>query len=176
MLALFEVLSLEGWLEVRDVIIEQTAPVGNTVSLFGAVRWATLHSYCKTHCWAHAILLQSHAFFIHLFVFIGCMIGLTLFVGVVIANYSETKVTSCCITGSSLVDHLFSWIFPQNVYLFRCQGIALLTVDQKRWLDLMGRIKLAQPLHIPPRPGEIRNKRFCESTGKNSLGHCFVLH
>ena len=33
------------------------------------------------------------------------------------------------------------------------QGAALLTVDQKRWLDLMGRIRLAQPLHIPPRPG-----------------------
>ena len=33
------------------------------------------------------------------------------------------------------------------------QGTALLTVDQKRWQDLMGRIKLAQPLHIPPRPG-----------------------
>ncbi|KAK2154832.1 hypothetical protein LSH36_256g04076 [Paralvinella palmiformis] len=90
MLALFEVLSLEGWLEVRDVIIERVGP--------------------------------SHAIFIHLFVFIGCMIGLTLFVGVVIANYMENK------------------------------GTALLTVDQKRWQDLMGRIKLAQPLHIPPRP------------------------
>ncbi|ELU07210.1 hypothetical protein CAPTEDRAFT_150573 [Capitella teleta] len=91
MLALFEVLSLEGWLEVRDVIIERAGP--------------------------------SHAIFIHLFVFIGCMIGLTLFVGVVIALYMENK------------------------------GTALLTVDQKRWQDLMGRIKLAQPLHIPPRPG-----------------------
>ncbi len=37
-------------------------------------------------------VFQSHAIFIHLFVFIGCMIGLTLFVGVVIANYSENKV------------------------------------------------------------------------------------
>ncbi|KAK2190821.1 hypothetical protein NP493_67g04004 [Ridgeia piscesae] len=90
MLALFEVLSLEGWLEVRDVIIERVGP--------------------------------THAIFIHLFVFIGCMIGLTLFVGVMIASYMENK------------------------------GTALLTVDQKRWLDLMGRIKLAQPLHIPPRP------------------------
>lgn len=90
MQALFEVLSLEGWLEVRDVIIERVN--------------------------------SSHGVFIHLFVFIGCMIGLTLFVGVVIANYMENK------------------------------GTALLTVDQKRWQDLMGRIKLAQPLHIPPRP------------------------
>ncbi|GAB1610576.1 sodium leak channel non-selective protein-like [Argonauta hians] len=90
MLALFEVLSLEGWLEIRDVIVEQVG-------------------------WTHAI-------YIHVFVFIGYMIGLTLFVGVVIANYSENK------------------------------GTALLTVDQRRWLDLKGRIKLAHPLHIPPRP------------------------
>jgi hypothetical protein len=55
-------------------------------------------------------------------VFIGTLIGLTLFVGVVITNYSENK------------------------------GTALLTVDQRRWLDLKGRIKLVQPLHIPPRP------------------------
>ncbi|XP_074643734.1 sodium leak channel NALCN-like [Tubulanus polymorphus] len=90
MLALFEVLSLEGWLEIRDVIVDRV----------GAL----------------------HGIYIHIFVFIGCMIGLTLFVGVVIANYSENK------------------------------GTALLTVDQRRWLDLKGRIKLAQPLHIPPRP------------------------
>ncbi|KAK3094316.1 hypothetical protein FSP39_000242 [Pinctada imbricata] len=89
MLAMFEVLSLEGWLEVRDVI-ERVDPV--------------------------------HALYVHVFVFIGYMIFLTLFVGVVIANYSENK------------------------------GTALLTVDQRRWLDLKGRIKLNQPLHIPPRP------------------------
>uniref|UniRef100_A0A0X3PIX2 Sodium leak channel non-selective protein n=5 Tax=Schistocephalus solidus TaxID=70667 RepID=A0A0X3PIX2_SCHSO len=90
MLALFEVLSLEGWVEIRDVIRARIGP--------------------------------SHVIYIHLFVFIGCMIGLTLFVGVVIANYKENK------------------------------GTALLTVDQRRWLDLKGRIKLTQPLHIPPRP------------------------
>ncbi|XP_046577854.1 LOW QUALITY PROTEIN: sodium leak channel non-selective protein-like [Haliotis rubra] len=90
MLALFEVLSLEGWLEIRDVIISRVGPM--------------------------------EAIYIHFFVFLGYMIGLTLFVGVVIANYSENK------------------------------GTALLTVDQRRWMDLKGRIKLAQPLHIPPRP------------------------
>lgn len=46
---------------------------------------------------------QVQSIYIHIFVFIGCMIGLTLFVGVVIANYSENK------------------------------GTALLTVDQRRW-------------------------------------------
>ncbi|XP_072180421.1 sodium leak channel NALCN-like [Diadema setosum] len=94
LLALFEVLSLEGWLEVRDIIIQQTST------------W--------------------HAFYIHIFVFIGCMIGLTLFVGVVISNYFENK------------------------------GTTLLTIDQRRWQDLKGRLQLAQPLHLPPRPDHSR--------------------
>ncbi|KAK0421025.1 hypothetical protein QR680_015029 [Steinernema hermaphroditum] len=62
--------------------------------------------------------------FIHIYVFIGCMIGLTLFVGVVIANYTENR------------------------------GTALLTVDQRRWHDLKARLKMAQPLHVPPKPAE----------------------
>ena len=37
------------------------------------------------------------------------------------------------------------------------KGTALLTVDQRRWLDLKGRLKIAQPLHIPPRPGQYDN-------------------
>ncbi len=55
---------------------------------------------------------------------------MTLFVGVVITNYSENK------------------------------GTALLTVDQRRWLDLKGRIKLAQPLHIPPKPENSKFRAF----------------
>ncbi|XP_071805177.1 sodium leak channel NALCN-like isoform X5 [Asterias amurensis] len=90
LLALFEVLSLEGWLEVRDIVLKE-------------VHW-------------------SHGVYIHIFVFIGCMIGLTLFVGVVITNYFESK------------------------------GTSLLTIDQRRWQDLKGRLSLAQPLHLPPRP------------------------
>lgn len=54
---------------------------------------------------AHKLLVfQTSAVYIHIFIFLGSMIGLTLFVGVVIANYSENK------------------------------GTALLTVDQRRWL------------------------------------------
>ncbi|KAJ8012504.1 hypothetical protein DPEC_G00043510 [Dallia pectoralis] len=90
MLALFEVLSLKGWVEVRDVIIHRVGTI--------------------------------HGIYIHVFVFLGCMIGLTLFVGVVIANFNENK------------------------------GTALLTVDQRRWEDLKSRLKIAQPLHLPPRP------------------------
>ncbi|KAL7048988.1 hypothetical protein ACKWTF_003558 [Chironomus riparius] len=90
MLALFEVLSFKGWLDVRDILIKMLGPM--------------------------------HAIYIHIYIFLGCMIGLTLFVGVVIANYSENK------------------------------GTALLTVDQRRWCDLKKRLKIAQPLHLPPRP------------------------
>ncbi|TNN57773.1 Sodium leak channel non-selective protein [Liparis tanakae] len=60
MLTLFEVLSLKGWVEVRDVIIHRVGSI--------------------------------HGIYIHVFVFLGCMIGLTLFVGVVIANFNENKV------------------------------------------------------------------------------------
>ncbi|XP_071650364.1 sodium leak channel NALCN-like isoform X2 [Temnothorax longispinosus] len=90
MMALFEVLSFKGWLDVRDVLIKALGPL--------------------------------HSIYIHIYIFLGCMIGLTLFVGVVIANYSENK------------------------------GTALLTVDQRRWCDLKKRLKIAQPLHLPPRP------------------------
>lgn len=123
MLTLFEVLSLEGWLEVRDVIIERMG--------------------------------TRHAVFVHVFVFIGTMIGLTLFVGVVITNYSENK------------------------------GTALLTVDQRRWLDLKGRIKLSQPLHIPPRPDNspfrafifdiTQNKKFKRFSAFIVLLNCALL-
>ena len=36
---------------------------------------------------------QVHWLYIHIFVFFGCMVGVTLFVGVVIANYGENKVS-----------------------------------------------------------------------------------
>ncbi|XP_023229790.1 sodium leak channel non-selective protein-like [Centruroides sculpturatus] len=98
MLALFEVLSFKGWLDIRDVLLQRLGPV--------------------------------HAIYIHIFVFLGCMIGLTLFVGVVIANYSENK------------------------------GTALLTVDQRRWCDLKKRLKIAQPLHLPPRPDSHKIRAF----------------
>lgn len=89
-LALFEVLSLEGWLEVRDVI--------------------------------QAVVAPEYSLYVHIYVLIGSMVGLTLFVGVIVMNFNEKK------------------------------GIALLTVDQRRWQDLKKRLRLAQPLHLAPRP------------------------
>ena len=36
------------------------------------------------------------------------------------------------------------------------KGTALLTVDQMRWSDLKKRLKIAQPLHVPPKPENSR--------------------
>lgn len=95
MLALFEVLSLKGWVEVRDVIIHRVGPVMK----FSPLNKAPLVSFscvlcCKMRIRRAQMLvcLQIHGIYIHVFVFLGCMIGLTLFVGVVIANFNENKV------------------------------------------------------------------------------------
>uniref|UniRef100_A0A183C2M9 Transporter, cation channel family protein n=1 Tax=Globodera pallida TaxID=36090 RepID=A0A183C2M9_GLOPA len=87
-------------------------------------------------------------FFIHVYVFIGCMIGLTLFVDVVIANYMENR------------------------------GTALLTVDQRRWHDLKARLRMAQPLHVPPRPAEsarLRNSLYALSMGRTFKNFYAIL-
>ncbi|XP_042222016.1 sodium leak channel non-selective protein-like isoform X1 [Homarus americanus] len=112
MLALFEVLSFKGWLDIRDVLKIRLG-IASTV-------------------------------YIHIFVFLGCMIGLTLFVGVVIANYSENK------------------------------GTALLTVDQRRWCDLKKRLKIAQPLHLPPRPDGRAFRAFIYDVTQNIYFKRFV--
>ena len=74
------------------------------------------------------------------------MIGLTLFVGVVIANYTENR------------------------------GTALLTVDQRRWHDLKARLKMAQPLHVPPKPSEHAKMRtyLYELTLGRHFNHLFI--
>ncbi|KAG9429818.1 sodium leak channel non-selective protein [Apis mellifera carnica] len=112
LMALFEVLSFKGWLDVRDVLIKALGPV--------------------------------HAIYIHIYIFLGCMIGLTLFVGVVIANYSENK------------------------------GTALLTVDQRRWCDLKKRLKIAQPLHLPPRPDGKKFRAFIYDITQNIYFKRFI--
>uniref|UniRef100_A0A1I8FDD4 Ion_trans domain-containing protein n=1 Tax=Macrostomum lignano TaxID=282301 RepID=A0A1I8FDD4_9PLAT len=91
LLALFEVLSLEGWVEVRDVIMNRVSPVARR--LHSPVRLHRLHdrpSPCLSELW---------------------------------------------------------WPTTARTRAQRC-----FTVDQRRWLDLKGRIKLTQPLRIPPRP------------------------
>lgn len=49
------------------------------------------------------------------------------------------------------------------------QGTALLTVDQRRWLDLKGRIKLAQPLRTPPRPENSKFRSYIFDITQNRL-------
>uniref|UniRef100_A0AC34QHG3 Ion transport domain-containing protein n=1 Tax=Panagrolaimus sp. JU765 TaxID=591449 RepID=A0AC34QHG3_9BILA len=87
------------------------------------------------------------ATFIHIYVFIGCMIGITLFVGVVVANYTENR------------------------------GTALLTVDQRRWRDLKARLKMAQPLHVPPKPSESAylRRRFYEWAMSKTFNSIFAF-
>ncbi|GLH14407.1 Sodium channel protein 60E, partial [Gryllus bimaculatus] len=87
---------------------------------------------------------EVHAIYIHIYIFLGCMIGLTLFVGVVIANYSENK------------------------------GTALLTVDQRRWCDLKKRLKIAQPLHLPPRPDGKKFRAFIYDITQNIYFKRFI--
>ena len=64
LLALFEALSLEGWLDIRNVIEDQK----NLGIIYG--------------------------FYIHGYVLLACMIGLALFVGVVVNNFNENKGTA----------------------------------------------------------------------------------
>jgi len=98
LLTLWEVLSLEGWTTVRDILEKQ---VGWEASLYP-----------------------------HVYIFIACLIGLTLFIGVIVNNFNENK------------------------------GTALLTVEQKRWKDLKKKLELAQPLHLPSRPKEGTMRAF----------------
>lgn len=56
--------------------------------------------------------LQIHGIYIHVFVFLGCMIGLTLFVGVVIANFNENKVEA--MDRNTTIDEFLSIFFPRN--------------------------------------------------------------
>ena len=60
---------------------------------------------------------KTYGFYVHLYVLLGSMIGLTLFVAVVVTNFNENK------------------------------GIALLTVDQRRWQDLKKRLKVLGPYY-----------------------------
>ncbi|KAI6177079.1 Sodium leak channel non-selective protein [Aphelenchoides bicaudatus] len=85
--------------------------------------------------------------FIHIYVFLGSMIGITLFVGVVVANYMQNR------------------------------GTALLTVDQRRWHDLKARLRMAQPLHVPPKPSESARfrSRFYELTTSRPFKRFFLF-
>lgn len=44
-----------------------------------------------------------------------------------------------------------------------------MTVDQRRWMDLKGRIKLAQPLRTPPRPENSKFRSYIFDITQNRL-------
>ena len=90
------------------------------------------------------------AIFIHMYVFIGSMIGLTLFVGVVIANYRENRGTAL-LTGTTTIGWTKSTFVESDLYF---------TVDQMRWSDLKKRLKIAQPMHVPPKPENSKIQAF----------------
>ena len=101
--SLLSLLPLEGWLVLRDYLsIRQLLFPLPSISL------------------ANVELI----IFTHVYIFIGVNLGLTLFVGIVVANYSENKSNHA----------------------------ALLTVGQKQWQDLRLRIRLASPKKVPPVP------------------------
>ena len=100
---LFSLLPLEGWIALRDYVDVRV----------------DIHQ--DIHDFVNQLELKT---FLHLYVFIGANLGLTLFVGVIVANYNEN----------------------------RSNHAALLTVGQKQWLDLLQRIQLTAPKKIPPAP------------------------
>ena len=63
--------------------------------------------------------------YLHIFVFFAVTIGLQLFVGIIVSSFNENK----------------------------SEHSGLLTVSQKRWIDLLHRIQLTRPVKLPPEPG-----------------------
>jgi hypothetical protein len=86
-LPLFEVLSLKSWLEVQDFIIDRIGSVSRVISLnyFFLIFNINLFLFIFVH-------YQLHAIFVDLFVFIGTLFGLSIFVGIVITINKEIKV------------------------------------------------------------------------------------
>ncbi|CAI8036576.1 Sodium leak channel non-selective protein [Geodia barretti] len=69
MLTMFEVLTLEGWLDVRDMLVRDPVSPGIPST---------------QEAWYMAV-------FLHIFIFFGVNIGLQLFVGIVVNNFNANK-------------------------------------------------------------------------------------
>ena len=65
--------------------------------------------------------------YLHIFVFFAVTIALQLFVGIIVSSFNENK----------------------------SEHSGLLTVSQKRWIDLLHRIQLTRPVKLPPEPGNL---------------------
>lgn len=102
LLTLFEVLTLEGWVNVRNFQQKNFEFDSKNV--------------------ANIIYVSLY---LHIFVFFAVTIGLQLFVGIIVSSFNENK----------------------------SEHSGLLTVSQKRWIDLLHRIQLTRPVKLPPKPG-----------------------
>lgn len=66
----------------------------------------------------------------------------------------NSQISPVCITTPCAMSLMYStWQKAFFCFPMFIKGTALLTVDQRRWEDLKSRLKIAQPLHLPPRPG-----------------------
>lgn len=122
-----------------------------------------------------ASFFQVHAIYIHVYIFLGCMIGLTLFVGVVIANYSENKGTALLTVdqrrwwaASIVYRRWLSCDIDVDLRIYRCVFVL------KRRCDLKKRLKIAQPLHLPPRPYGKKFRAFIYDITQNIYFKRFI--
>ena len=108
LLTMFDVLTLEGWITVRDFL---TNFLDDEPDFFDE----------------ESLLVIYINVYLHVFVFFAVTIGLQLFVGIIVSSFNENK----------------------------SEHSGLLTVSQKRWIDLLRRIQLTRPVKLPPEPGEL---------------------
>jgi len=109
LLTMFDVLTLEGWITVRDFLMNNV----DDDLIFKLEEEDLLVVYINVY--------------LHVFVFFAVTIGLQLFVGIIVSSFNENK----------------------------SEHSGLLTVSQKRWIDLLRRIQLTRPVKLPPEPGEL---------------------
>lgn len=158
MLSLFETLSYKGW-----VISKTLEP--NLV----CCRWNVVRDVLLSRQGPWAVV------FIHIYVFIGCMIGLTLFVGVIIANYSENRVDSRPLKYTSLnLGHCLVNSWPAT--LARFKGTLKDGATTVRFKHNSSHSMLR---HVPPKPAEsaVIRRRFYELTMSRTFNKvCFYCN
>ena len=109
LLTLFEIISLEGWVDLLENMVNSTG-VGTPMRLFAS---------------------PENALFVVIFIFIGIVFTLTLFISVIITNYA------------------------------RLSGSAFLTLQQTSWNEVRKLLSQAQPRKRPVRANLGPFRQFC---------------
>lgn len=125
---------------VPRVIVEQPREFGfdnlgtALLTLFEALTlegWTSVRDFQeksgKENNESNAAIILYINLYLHVFVFFAVTIGLQLFVGIIVSSFNENKL----------------------------EHSGLLTVSQKRWIDLLHRIQLTRPVKLPPEPGNV---------------------